>query len=55
MHKILKWDEERVPVGPMFEVVPTGFKPSASSKASKPATNSREAYILAVVKIMFKI
>lgn len=42
MLKLLKWDEERVPIGPMFEDVPAGFKPSTSSNASKHATHSRK-------------
>lgn len=55
MLKLLKWDEEIVPVGPTFEDVPIGSKPSASSNASKPSTHSRKAYILVVVQCMFKI
>ena len=55
MLKLLKWDEEIVPLGPMFEDVLIGSKPSTSSNASKPATHSKKAYILAIVQIMFKI
>ena len=55
MLKLLKWDEEIVPVGPMFEDVLVGSNPSASYNASKLATHSKKSYILALVQSMFKI
>ena len=55
MLKLIKWDGEIVRTGPMFEDAPVRSKPSTSSTASKPATHSRKAYILAVVQSMFKI
>ena len=55
MLKIVKWEEEVVPIGPTFEGDPTGFKPSASPSAVKPAIHSRIAHILVIIESMFKM
>ena len=53
MLKLVKLEEEVIPVGPTFEGDPAEFKPSTSPSASKPATHSRKAHRLEVIEIMF--
>ena len=55
MLKLVKWEEEILPEGLMFEVILIGFKPFSSSNASKRTTHPRKAHILAVVQSMFMI
>ena len=53
MLKLENLGEMSLLVCPTFEVVPIGFKPSASPRASKPPTHSRKAHRLVVKEYMF--
>ena len=55
MLKLVKWEEWVVLVGPTFEGDPTGFKPSASPSAPKPAIHSRKTHILVITESLFKM
>jgi len=55
MLKLLKYEEEVLPQGPMFEVIPVESKHTTSSNALEPTTHSGKAYKIVVIESMFMI